>query len=49
MLYYLMDSNSDVRRNGVCHPQNGLADGCPIRRSARAQGRHVVRLARIRE
>jgi len=49
ILYYLVDSNSDVRRNGVCHPQNVFADGCPIRRSARAQGRPVVRLAHIRE
>lgn len=47
ILYYLMDSNSDVRRHDVCHPQNGFADGCPIWRSSRAQGRLVVRLSHV--
>ena len=47
-IHYLMDSNSDVRRHGICHPQNVFADGCPIRRFERAQGRLVVCLAHVR-
>jgi len=43
-----MDSNSDDRRHGICRPQNGFADDCPIRRSARPRGRLVVRLAHVR-
>ena len=49
ILYYLMDSNSDVRRHDVCHPQDDFADGCPIWRSPGAQGWHVVRLSHVRQ
>jgi len=44
-----MDSDPHHRRHGVCHPQNVFADGCPTRRSARAQGRFIVRRAHICE
>lgn len=47
-VYYLMDSDSDDRRHGICRLQNGFADDCPIRRSARPQGWLVIRLAHVR-
>ena len=44
-----MGSDPHHRRHGVCHPPNVFADGCPIRRSERAQERFIVRRAHIRE
>jgi hypothetical protein len=40
-----MGSNRVLRRHGVRCPQDVVANGRPIRRSARAQGGLVVRLA----
>jgi len=42
-----MGGNSDLRQHGLCRPQNVFAVSRAIRRSARAEGRLVVRLAHV--